>query len=123
MQDLDAMKNPVQTGKTPAVTASQGVEIQRNTLQNTKGTTLTDQVNRLQKIAAGKLKERIKGDDGKYKTVPVHVPISARIAADRELKDLLGHKAVDRIEVTQRSLLLSFTDLSPDDIAALEKAL
>ena len=125
------MKEPVQTGTTPTPTASQGVDIQRNALQNTKGTTLTDQVNRLQKIAAGKLKQRmpvVEVDDNgnevtKYKVVPVHVPASAMVAAEREIKDLLGHKAVEKIAIIQQTLLRSFSDLSPEDIAALEKAL
>jgi len=112
-------KNAVNTGKTPALTASQGIELQREALQTEKGFTLADSVKRLQKIASGKLKQRIRDENGKYKVVPVPVPVSAMVAAENSIESKMGWKAAEKVEITQRSLLMSFNDMSPEDLKAL----
>ena len=112
-------KNAVNTGKPRALTASQGIELQREALQTEKGFTLADSVKRLQKIASGKLKQRIRDENGKYKVVPVPVPVSAMVAAENSIESKMGWKAAEKVEITQRSLLMSFNDMSPEDLKAL----
>ena len=120
MGSQEVEKNAVNTGKPRALTASQGIELQREALQTEKGFTLADSVKRLQKIASGKLKQRVKGEDGKYKVVPVPVPVSAMVAAENSIESKMGWKAAEKVEITQRSLLMSFNDMSPEDLKALE---
>ncbi len=124
MGDLAIEKNRVQTGITPAQPASQAVDLQRNALQNEKGFSLPDSVRRLQKIAVGQLKERmrVEVEPGvfKYRMLPVHVPVSARVAAENSIESKMGWKAAEKIEVTQRSLFMNFNDLTSEDLKAIQ---
>lgn len=112
------VKNGVQPGKTVALSASQSIEIQRNVLQNEPGNSLQDSVHRLQKIATGKLKQRIRVD-GKYKTITVPVPVSAMVAAENSIESKMGWKAAEKIHITQHTLFMNLNDMSEEDIDAL----
>lgn len=118
MSDEVTVKNGVQPGITPALSTSQSIEIQRTALQNETGYSLQDSVHRLQKIATGRLKQRIRVD-GKYKTITVPIPVSAMVAAENSIESKMGWKAAEKIHITQHTLFTNLNDMSEKDLEAL----
>ena len=96
--------------------ARQTIQEQRELLSLKKGFRFADVAGRMQKIFFDQITHDHK-EDGKKVKDRVPVPPSVQVSAGKELKEIMGHEAPIKVEMEQRGLFMSFTELSGKDLA------